>query len=466
MLCFLNCNIHKFLDNRNGRPRSVVDAAEAPILEGSLTGSGLQVKVTHEYDANGNLVKDATRGIDSIRYNVLNLPERIYFSNGYRLDYVYRADGVKLRETRRRPTFSIGAGSAGVITETTDYVGSYELEGGIPRRLNLPGGYMTIADTVYHHYIPDYQGNILAVVNTRTRQLEQRTDYYPYGMPHGSATGAGVNRRKYSGKELITFAGYDAMDYHARWRPTALPLFTTPDPMAEKRQNISIYAYCSGDPINKVDLDGCDEWEISENGHVVRHVETKAHDALFVLDRDGSRAEGKSISFEYGTVKSFHSDLNWEGENFNVIKMRGDKQSTAAFEFLASNTKVEWGHTGTREEGAKGLNFLTTSMESTAEGGGYSIIKHQLLNGCKLRFYNHSHPDDVIFPSGMDQNSNGDIAFAKWLKEKCKLNIALKIYLPSYGEYVPYSADSVASDFDIYGDFLMYLNEFKVTYEK
>ena len=66
----------------------------------------------------------------------------------------------------------------------------------------------------------------------------------------------------------------------------------------------------------------------------------------------------------------------------------------------------------------------------------------------------------------MDQNSNGDIAFAKWLKEKCKLNIALKIYLPSYGEYVPYSADSVASDFDIYGDFLMYLNEFKVTYEK
>ena len=169
-------------DYRNGRPRSVVDAADAPILEGSLTGPGLQVKVTHEYDANGNLVKDATRGIDSIRYNVLNLPERIYFSNGYRLDYIYRADGVKLRETRRRPTFIAIGGSGGVITETTDYIGAYELEGGIPRRLNLPGGYMTIADTVYHHYIPDYQGNILSVVNTRTRQVEQRTDYYPYGM--------------------------------------------------------------------------------------------------------------------------------------------------------------------------------------------------------------------------------------------------------------------------------------------
>ena len=140
------------------------------------------MKVTHEYDANGNLIKDATRGIDSIRYNVLNLPERIYFSNGYRLDYIYRADGVKLRETRRRPTFIAIGGSGGVITETTDYIGAYELEGGIPRRLNLPGGYMTIADTVYHHYIPDYQGNILSVVNTRTRQVEQRTDYYPYGM--------------------------------------------------------------------------------------------------------------------------------------------------------------------------------------------------------------------------------------------------------------------------------------------
>ena len=257
-------------DYRNGRPRSVVDAAEAPILEGSLTGSGLQVKVTHEYDANGNLVKDATRGIDSIRYNVLNLPERIYFSNGYRLDYVYRADGVKLRETRRRPTFSIGAGSAGVITETTDYVGSYELEGGIPRRLNLPGGYMTIADTVYHHYIPDYQGNILAVVNTRTRQLEQRTDYYPYGMPHGSATGAGVNKRKYSGKELITFADYDAMDYHARWRPTALPLFTTPDPLAEDFLPYSLYSYCGGDPINNIDPTGMSTWcTVNEDGNYV-----------------------------------------------------------------------------------------------------------------------------------------------------------------------------------------------------
>ncbi len=45
-----------------------------------------------------------------------------------------------------------------------------------------------------------------------------------YGMPHGSASGAGLNRRKYSGKELITFSGYDAMDYHARWRPTALQI--------------------------------------------------------------------------------------------------------------------------------------------------------------------------------------------------------------------------------------------------
>lgn len=45
-----------------------------------------------------------------------------------------------------------------------------------------------------------------------------------YGMPHGSASGAGLNKRKYSGKELITFSGYDAMDYHARWRPTALQI--------------------------------------------------------------------------------------------------------------------------------------------------------------------------------------------------------------------------------------------------
>jgi RHS repeat-associated protein len=50
----------------------------------------------YEYDANGNLVKDLNKGISSIQYNVLDLPEQVNFSNGYYIVYGYDASGIKL----------------------------------------------------------------------------------------------------------------------------------------------------------------------------------------------------------------------------------------------------------------------------------------------------------------------------------------------------------------------------------
>ena len=112
----------------------------------------------------------------------------------------------------------------------------------------------------YKIYIPDYQGNIVGVYNTRANTLEQFTDYYPYGMPHASisseAAGAEVNRRKFGGKELMSDHGYNSYDFAARHQNPAFPHFTTPDPLADIRRNISIYVFCSSDPINRIDPSG------------------------------------------------------------------------------------------------------------------------------------------------------------------------------------------------------------------
>ncbi|MDE5930054.1 MAG: hypothetical protein K2H03_06190, partial [Muribaculaceae bacterium] len=91
-------------DNR--RPRGVSDVADAPLLEGILAPPpSVAINRTHEYDCAGRLTRDATRGIDSIRYNVIGLPQAVYFADGSSLEYTYMADGTKLRETRRRPSF-------------------------------------------------------------------------------------------------------------------------------------------------------------------------------------------------------------------------------------------------------------------------------------------------------------------------------------------------------------------------
>lgn len=72
----------------------------------------------YAYDANGNLIADANKGITSITYNHLDLPVSINFSgsNPIRsIQYTYDAGGNKLRE-------SISNGSA---TVNIDYVGPF-----------------------------------------------------------------------------------------------------------------------------------------------------------------------------------------------------------------------------------------------------------------------------------------------------------------------------------------------------
>ncbi len=49
------------------------------------------------YDANDNMIADYDREIVSIRYNLLNLPDTIQFSNGDQIINRYAADGSKLR---------------------------------------------------------------------------------------------------------------------------------------------------------------------------------------------------------------------------------------------------------------------------------------------------------------------------------------------------------------------------------
>jgi hypothetical protein len=43
----------------------------------------------YEYDQNGNMVKDRNKGIASISYNYLNLPEQIVFENSNSIEYTY-----------------------------------------------------------------------------------------------------------------------------------------------------------------------------------------------------------------------------------------------------------------------------------------------------------------------------------------------------------------------------------------
>ena len=99
----------------------VDDSAIDPVYKDCFTFvDGAEDETEYEYDGNGNLAKDLNRGICGIRYNCLNLPSRVDFTDGSRVTYTYDGGGRKLRTdhymnplTVSVPQLAGGVGTAG-----------------------------------------------------------------------------------------------------------------------------------------------------------------------------------------------------------------------------------------------------------------------------------------------------------------------------------------------------------------
>lgn len=197
-------------------------------------------------------------------------PDYMDFRDGVseEVEYLYDADGRRLRKTQKvdwRPT---PRSTIHLSSERTDYCGPYLLRNGVVSAFRFDGGYCSMeggSPAACHFYLRDSQGNIRMVVNAETDSVEQVTHYYPYGRVMADiSTGQDLQPCKYGGKELDRFGGLDLYDFHARQMDPLLPSFTTPDPNAEDYYGISPYAYCAGDPVNRVDPDGKDYWSTND----------------------------------------------------------------------------------------------------------------------------------------------------------------------------------------------------------
>lgn len=236
----------------------VDDAATASAYGGSFEfKDGVKQAGEYLYDANGNLTKDLNKGITDIQYNFLNLPSKVTFSDGSTISCTYAADGTKLRTLHK----------VGSTTTTTDYCGNVIYENGIRKYLLTEEGYVSLNDGIYHYFYKDHLGNVRLVIGNPTNsggKVEERNDYYPFG---GLIADLGsVQPYKYNGKELDTKKGLNWYDYGAREYDAALGVFTTLDPSSEKYYSTSPYAYCGGNPINRIDPTGAD-WYRDEYGN-------------------------------------------------------------------------------------------------------------------------------------------------------------------------------------------------------
>jgi RHS repeat-associated protein len=114
----------------------------------------------YTYDANGNMISDANKGIASIVYNYLNLPARVTKTNGEYIKYTYDATGMKLSQD----VFN----SANFLQKTSDYAGDFFYENDTLQFVNHDNGriIMTGSTPEYQYYLKDHLGNVRTTFTT------------------------------------------------------------------------------------------------------------------------------------------------------------------------------------------------------------------------------------------------------------------------------------------------------------
>ena len=230
----------------------VDDAAAASAYGGGFEfKDGVKQANEYTYDSNGNLTKDLNKGISTITYNVLNLPNMVTFSDGSTIAYTYGADGTKLKTVHK----------TGSTTTTTDYCGNVVYENGVQKLLLTDEGYVTLSDSKYHYYLKDHQGNNRVVIN-QSGTVEETNHYYPFGGVFASS--GNVQPYKYNGKELDAKKGLNWYDYGARHYDAALGRFTTVHPSAENYYSTSPFTYCLNNPLNYIDPLGTDTVDVKD----------------------------------------------------------------------------------------------------------------------------------------------------------------------------------------------------------
>jgi RHS repeat-associated protein len=244
----------------------------------------------YAYDDSGNLTKDLNKGITQIIYNHLNLPTKILFgSEAWKIEYLYTADGRKVRKSAPYLNSSVDGGIGAMVME---YIGGFHYQDGILRFFPTAEGYVEatkakIGSTysyVFNH--KDHLGNIRMSYAENpqvpgTLKILEENHYYPFGLKHAHyssnllffrekdpkpelmLTASPLNpvpqfpyNYKYNGKEFQNEMGMDLYDYGARNYDPAIGRWITMDNLSELYFNNSSYVYALNTPVQAIDPDG------------------------------------------------------------------------------------------------------------------------------------------------------------------------------------------------------------------
>ncbi len=254
-----DCNGNRLNLKRNDKTGALLHNLAYRYIGNELTELGLNGTTTgatqYTYDRNGNMTLDNhdVSNIDTIAYNMLNLPKKISRGTDY-VKFVYSAGGAKMFMEDK----------TGASTIRTYYLGNFQYSGPTGSvALNFintsfgrivpvsGGGYQ------YEYYLTDHQGNVRVRFrnNNGTVKLLERDDYDALGYIMNQTIYEGSNQYLYNGKERYKGKSVDWYDYGARYYDPVIGRWHTQDP---ETQYASPYIGIGNNPVNLIDRWGMD----------------------------------------------------------------------------------------------------------------------------------------------------------------------------------------------------------------
>lgn len=180
----------------------------------------------------------------------------------------------------------------------------------------------------------DHLGSASWITDSHAEPI-QYIHYTPFGELIANQRVSNYNERfKFTGKERDEESQYDF--FGARYFWSAFTHWLSVDPLSDKYPNISAYAYCSWNPINKIDPDGMDEWEFDIKSGQFSQTGNKGGDITDYYSV-GERESGEfnmnnqyEIARDDGTINAFRF-VETEESTISAFHIPGKEDNNSGF---------------------------------------------------------------------------------------------------------------------------------------
>ena len=333
---------------------SVTDAVAGNLDTGDFR-DGNKIGNDYDYWADGSLKKDLNKGIDSIKYNYLKLPQRIKFSNGNTLVNQYDATGKKLKSIS----------SDGV---TYDFINNVILKNNVLYQIGIDEG--RIVNGQYEFDIKDHLGNLRVSFRDSLgiAKISTKLDYDPWGLTLKSLTYTNPtlnkNNFQFGSKEKIESFGINWIDFGARIYMPDVPHFLQIDPMSEISRRFSPYVYGLNNPLRYIDPDGNQAYDVTLTGKEAQAAFTELQasvqkDLTLAMD-----ANGKVTYTQNGTGKI----------------SKDSKQLVDAIDDHSIVVNVNAENTSTTKSGSLYIGGAFSGNTVTQGANGNTVVAEQEIN--------------------------------------------------------------------------------------